>query len=68
MDRTGVEDENPKLIPTAAGEAVYLPVRGTVDRITGELCGDLPQDALVATHRTLAEVHRRANARLAASG
>lgn len=66
VGRTGVENENPKLVPTAAGEAVYLPVRGAVDRITGELYGDLPQDALEATHRTLAEVHRRANARLAA--
>lgn len=68
VGRRGVADENPRLALTAAGEAVYLPVRGTVDRTTGRLYGDLPQDALEATHRTLAEVHRRANVRLAAGG
>jgi hypothetical protein len=68
MGRPGSEDGNLKLAPTATGEAVYLPVRGAVDRITDELYGDLPQAALEATHRTLAEVYRRANARLVAGG
>jgi hypothetical protein len=66
--RLGGEDGNLKLAPTTAGDAVYLPVRINVERITGELYGDLPQAALEATHRTLAEVYRRANARLIAGG
>jgi DNA-binding MarR family transcriptional regulator len=66
--RLGGEDGNLKLTPTTAGEAVYLPVRINVERITGELYGDLPQAALEATHRTLAEVFRRADARLVAGG
>ncbi len=58
----------PRLRPTAAAEAAYRPVRRTVDRITDGLYGDLPPADLEATHRTLAEVARRANARLAAAG
>lgn len=68
VGRQGSGDEDLKLVPTAAGEAVYLPVRGAVDRIADELYGDLPQAALEATHRTLAEVYRRANAHLVAGG
>ena len=64
----GGDGEDPRLSPTAAGEAVYRPVRRTVARITDELYSDLPAADLEATHRTLAEVTRRANARLAAGG
>jgi hypothetical protein len=57
---------DPLLAPTAAGEAAYRPVRRAVDRVTGELFGDLSPADLGATHRTLTEVARRANVRLAA--
>jgi hypothetical protein len=57
---------DPRLALTADGEAAYRPVRRAVDRITDGLYGDLPPADLEATHRTLAEVARRANARLAA--
>ena len=59
---------NPRLATTAAGEAFYRPVRRTVDLIIDGLYGGLPPADLEATHRTLAEVYRRANARLAAGG
>jgi DNA-binding MarR family transcriptional regulator len=60
---------DPLLVPTPSGEAVYRPVRQAVARTTGELYGNLPVTDLEATHRTLAEVTRRANALLAdASG
>ena len=65
---SGNDDEDLRLAPTAAGEAVYRPVRRTVARISDELYGDLPPADLEATQRTLAEVTRRANARLAAAG
>ncbi len=65
----GGDGEDPRLASTAAAQAAYLPVRRTVDRITGELYGDLPPADLEATHRTLAEITRRANTLLtAASG
>ena len=60
--------EDPRFATTAAGEAVYRPVRRTVSRIIDELYGDLPRADLEATRRTLAEVTRRASARMAASG
>lgn len=56
------------LVLTDAGEAVYRPVRRTVGSITDGLYGDLPPGDLEATHRTLAEIKRRADARLAAGG
>ena len=59
--------EDPRLAPTAAGEAIYRPARRTVTRITDELYVDLPPADLEATDRTLAEVTRRANAWLAAA-
>lgn len=62
------DGEDPRLALTAAGEAVYRPARLTVSRITDEFYGDLPPADLEATHRTLAEVARRANARLAVGG
>jgi hypothetical protein len=62
------DGEDPRLAPTAAAEAAYLPVRRAVDHIADGLYGDLPVTDLEATHRTLAEVYRRANAWLAASG
>lgn len=58
--------EDPRLAFTAAGEAAYRPVRQTVSRITEEFFGDLPPSDLKATHRTLAEVTRRANSHLTA--
>jgi hypothetical protein len=64
-DRAG-GGEGSRLALTAAGEARYRPVRQAVARITEELYGDLPPADLEATRRTLAEVTRRANARLAA--
>ena len=62
----GGDGEDLRLALAAAGEATYRPVRRAVDRITDGLYGDLPPTDLEATHRTLAEVARRANARLAA--
>lgn len=59
--------EDAPLAITAAGEAIYRPIRLAVSRITDELYGDLPPADLEATQRTLAEVARRANARLAAT-
>ena len=67
-DRPGGIDEDSRLAPTAAGEAVYRSLRRAVARITDELYADLPPADLEATHRTLVEVTRRANARLAAAG
>lgn len=68
VGRPGGEGGSLQLAPTAAGEALYRPARRSVDHITGELYGDLPPAALETTHRTLAEVYRRANARLATDG
>ena len=60
------DGDDPALRPTEAAEAVYRPVRQAVSRLTEELYGDLPPADLEATHRTLEEVTRRANAHLAA--
>lgn len=62
------DGEDPRLVPTAAGETVYRPVCRTVSRITDELYADLPRDDLEATRRTLTEIARRASVRLAAGG
>jgi hypothetical protein len=59
------EGEDPLLTLTSAGQAVYQPVRQSVLRITGEIYGDLPAADLEVTHRTLAEVARRAHDLLA---
>jgi DNA-binding MarR family transcriptional regulator len=59
--------DDPVLAFTRAGEAVYLPIRRAVDQIAADLYGDIPTPDLEATHRTLAEVTRRANARLGAT-
>jgi DNA-binding MarR family transcriptional regulator len=61
------DGDDPALEPTEAGEAVFRPVRQAVSRLTEELYGDLPPADLEATHRTLEEVTRRANAHLAAT-
>jgi DNA-binding MarR family transcriptional regulator len=58
--------DDPRLAPTADAEAVFRPVFQAVTALTAELYGDLPPADLEATRRTLAEVTRRANARLAA--
>jgi hypothetical protein len=50
------------LVLTAAGEAVFRPVRHRIDRITGELYGDLPPADLEVTQRTLAAIAGRAQA------
>jgi DNA-binding MarR family transcriptional regulator len=60
--------QDPRLTLTAAGQARFRPVRQAVFRIADELYGDLPPADLEATRRTLAEVTRRANARLDAAG
>ena len=60
--------QDPRLTLTAAGQARFRPVRQAVLRIADELYGDLPPADLEATRRTLAEVTRRANARLDAAG
>jgi hypothetical protein len=57
--------EGDGLAPTAAAEGVFRPIRDNVTRLTVELYGDLPAEDLEATRRTLAEVTRRANAKLA---
>jgi DNA-binding MarR family transcriptional regulator len=54
-----------RVVPTAAAEGVFRPIRTDVARLTVELYGDLPPEDLEATRRTLAEVTRRANAKLA---
>jgi hypothetical protein len=59
--------DDPILDFTPKGESVYRPVRQAVDEVTAELYSDLPPADLEATHRTLTEVTRRANARLAAA-
>ncbi len=61
---SGGDGEDPLLALTAAGEEVYRPVRRNVAGITDELYGDLPPADLEATHRTLAEITRRANTQL----
>jgi DNA-binding MarR family transcriptional regulator len=53
---------------TPVGEAVFRPVRRAVAALADELYGGLPPADLEATRRTLDEVTRRANARLAATG
>jgi DNA-binding MarR family transcriptional regulator len=58
-------DSGDRLQLTAAGEAVFRPISDAVGRITVDLYGDLPAADLEATRRTLEEVTRRANARLA---
>jgi len=63
-DELSGDGEDPLLVLAAAGEVVYRPVRRAVAGITDELYGDLPPADLEATHRTLAEITRRANARL----
>lgn len=61
-----VDDGNdPRLVPTAAGEAVFRPIRQEVGRIAGAIYGDLPPADLEVTRRTLEEVTRRASALLA---
>lgn len=60
----GGDREDAPFAITAAGEAIYRPIRLAVSRITDELYGDLPSADLEATRRTLAEIARRANARL----
>jgi DNA-binding MarR family transcriptional regulator len=57
---------DPRLAPTPEAEAVFRPVFQAVTALATELYGDLPPADLEATRRTLAEVTRRANARLAA--
>jgi DNA-binding MarR family transcriptional regulator len=68
VDPDADDGQDPRLVPTAAGEAVYGPARRTVTTITDELLGDLPQADLEATRRTLAEVTRRASARIIFGG
>ena len=57
-------DDSGLLAPTAAGRAVYQPIRDVVDQLTETIYGDLPPDDLEVTRRTLEEVTRRADALL----
>jgi DNA-binding MarR family transcriptional regulator len=59
------DDGDGRLVLTAAGEAVFRPLSDAVGRIAVDLYGDLPPADLEVTRRTLEEVTRRANARLA---
>jgi hypothetical protein len=63
-DGTGAPAEGP-LTVTEAGRAVFEPLRAGSVTVTQELWGDLPAADLEATHRTLTEIGRRANLRLA---
>jgi hypothetical protein len=47
---------------TEAGGRVHGRVRGAVDEITTRLWGDLPEDDLATTGRTLTTILERANA------
>jgi DNA-binding MarR family transcriptional regulator len=60
-----VEDGDTGLALTPAGEATFHPVHEATQDLVADLYRDLPEDDLVVTQRTLAEVTRRANARLA---
>jgi hypothetical protein len=48
-----------------AGRAFFQPLLEQSQAITQELWGDLPMSDLEATHRTLTEIGRRTNVRLA---
>ena len=63
----GGEPGEGALALTPQGQALYERVRAGIAVIAGELYGDLPDADLDTTRRTLAEVTRRANARLAAT-
>jgi DNA-binding MarR family transcriptional regulator len=52
---------------TEAGEGLYQRVSAGIAEIAAEVYGALPPEDLEVTRRTLAEVTRRANARLAAT-
>ncbi|HKA37500.1 MAG TPA: hypothetical protein VKH43_11820 [Thermoanaerobaculia bacterium] len=64
----GSAGDDVRLELTGPGEAVYGPLRQAVSRITDELYGNLSFADVEATHRTLTEVVRRANERLATPG
>lgn len=61
----GLLDGGPRLAPTAAGDALYQPIRQRVNGISRRIYGDLPAGDLDATQRTLAEIARRAREVLA---
>lgn len=52
---------------SAEGRDLFTRVGGAVERITGNLYGDLPPADLEATHRTLLEIVARAEKLLAAT-
>lgn len=52
---------------TDAGISLFTPLAASVGALTAALYGDLPAADLEATHRTLNEVARRAQLRLAAA-
>jgi DNA-binding MarR family transcriptional regulator len=64
LAEAAAEGDDPRVVPTAAGEAVFRPIRQEVSRIAGEIYGDLPPADLEVTRRTLEEVTRRASALL----
>jgi hypothetical protein len=53
-----------RIVLSDEGDALYAPLAQAVSGITQQLWGDLPADDIDATRRILAEVTRRARARL----
>jgi DNA-binding MarR family transcriptional regulator len=60
-----IEDGDQGLTLTAAGEALFRPLQTAALQLGADLYRDLPPEDLAITQRTLAEVTRRANLRLA---
>jgi DNA-binding MarR family transcriptional regulator len=60
-----VSEDTGTLVLTAAGEAVFRPVQVATQDLIADLYRDFPPEDLATTQRTLAEVTRRANLRLA---
>lgn len=60
-------DENELLAHTDRGAALFSELSGKVKDIAQALYGDLPIIDLEATHRTLLEIAKRANAMLSSS-
>jgi DNA-binding MarR family transcriptional regulator len=60
-----VSEDAGTLVLTAAGEAVFRPVQAATQELVADLYRDFPPEDLAITQRTLAEVTRRANLRLA---
>lgn len=66
-DQRAGDDPDPRLALTETGEALYRPLWSTVSGISEEIHRGLSPADLDTTRRTLAELTRRATARLAAT-